>query len=110
MNNIYFLFLFYQIYIFILVKAIYIPYGQLECDIIKTLNQKGDDNNYIKWKKAEENIDENDVYSNIINKLYKECLVEQPLKNIKHEKDLKEIFEKGNIYYNLVRNFLLIIS
>ncbi|ORX57116.1 hypothetical protein BCR36DRAFT_151716 [Piromyces finnis] len=100
MKNIYLLFLFYKLYFLLFVKAIYIPYGRLECDILKTIyqvdNYNNFYNNFLKWKKGEDKSnDENDVYINIINKLYKECLVERPLKNIKYERNIKEIFEKG---------------
>ena len=98
MKNIYFVIPFYHIVYLSLVKAIYIPYGQLECDILKSLYQVDNTNSFSEWNNEnEENNDtkSNDEYIDLINKFYKDCFLKQPIKSVRYIKNYEEIFKKG---------------
>lgn len=100
MNNIYFLLSLCQIIYLSLVKAIFIPYGQLECDILKSLYQVDNTNSISNWKEGNEGnneINSNDKYKDLVNKFYKECFLKQPNKiGSRYIKNYEEIFKKGN--------------
>jgi len=100
MNNTFLKILFNYVYCLTIITAIYIPYGQLECDIFNSFYQIDNINGFSYWKnngRGNNDNEENDVYSDIINKLYNECFIKQFYKNVRYEKNFNEIFEKGNI-------------
>jgi len=100
MKNIYFVIPFYHIVYLSLVKAIYIPYGQLECDILKSLYQVDNTNKFFNWRNGNNEIgenddtDNNDKYIDLINKFYNDCFSKRPIKSVRYIKNYEEIFKK----------------